>query len=480
MSATVINEINYRIKNGHCEVLGAGVSNLPLVEWLTERGANVTVRDVKPIEAIKHIDRIKACGATLVCGSDYLKGIGETSDFDETLIFRSPGIRPDVPEIDLAVKKGCLLTSEMELFFHLTKANIVAITGSDGKTTTTTLIGKILEESKKGRVFVGGNIGKPLLPDNDLMTENDFAVVELSSFQLQTMKTSSPVAVITNITPNHLNWHTGMEEYTEAKYNVCKYGECKRLIVNSDNELSKQAAFEIKNDAEIVFFSLVADSYEDVVPNGIKNATAIYERNGIIYFSDGGEEKELMKSSDIKIPGHHNVANYMAAFAATMKYASPEDVKKVATTFGGVEHRIELVRELDGVKYYNSSIDSTPTRTAAALSAFDKKVIVICGGYDKNIPFEPLAVTLCERAKAVVLTGACADKILASLESYEQYKASDIEVYKEPDFYDAVKKTRLIAKDGDIVILSPACASFDAFENFSERGKAFKETVNLF
>ena len=263
-------------------------------------------------------------------------------------------------------------------------------------------------------------------------------------------------------------------------YNVCKYGECKRLIVNSDNELSKQAAFEIKNDAEIVFFSLVADSYEDVVPNGIKNATAIYERNGIIYFSDGGEEKELMKSSDIKIPGRHNVANYMAAFAATMKYASPEDVKKVATTFGGVEHRIELVRELDGVKYYNSSIDSTPTRTAAALSAFDKKVIVICGGYDKNIPFEPLAVTLCERAKAVVLTGACADKILASLESYEQYKASDIEVYKEPDFYDAVKKTRLIAKDGDIVILSPACASFDAFENFSERGKAFKETVNLF
>jgi UDP-N-acetylmuramoylalanine--D-glutamate ligase len=329
-------------------------------------------------------------------------------------------------------------------------------------------------------VFVGGNIGKPLLPDNEIMTEKDFAVVELSSFQLQTMQVSAPVAVITNITPNHLNWHTGMEEYTEAKYNVCKHGECKRLIVNSDNELSRQAALEIKHDAEFIFFSLIAGSYEDAVPKEITKATAVYERNGIIYYSDGKEENELMQSSDIKIPGRHNVANYMAAFAATMEYATPEDVKNVAMTFGGVEHRIELVRELDGVKYYNSSIDSTPTRTAAALSAFDKKVIVICGGYDKNIPFEPLAETLCERAKAVVLTGACADKILTALESYDGYKNSDIEVYREPDFYDAVKKTRLIAKKGDIVILSPACASFDAFENFSERGRAFKETVNLF
>jgi UDP-N-acetylmuramoylalanine--D-glutamate ligase len=480
VSATVINEIYYRIKHGHCEVLGAGVSNLPLVEWLTERGADVTVRDVKPIEAIRHVDRIKACGATLICGADYLKELGKAADPDKTLIFRSPGIRPDVPEIASAVKNGCILTSEMELFFYITKANIVAVTGSDGKTTTTTLIGKILEESKKGRVFVGGNIGKPLLPDNEIMTEKDFAVVELSSFQLQTMKVSAPVAVITNITPNHLNWHTGMEEYTEAKYNVCKHGECKRLIVNSDNELSKQAALEIKHDAEFIFFSLIAGSYEDAVPKEITKATAVYERNGIIYYSDGNEENELMKSSDIKIPGRHNVANYMAAFAATMEYATPEDVKNVAMTFGGVEHRIELVRELDGVKYYNSSIDSTPTRTAAALSAFDKKVIVICGGYDKNIPFEPLAETLCERAKAVVLTGACADKILTALESYDGYKNSDIEVYREPDFYDAVKKTRLIAKKGDIVILSPACASFDAFENFSERGRAFKETVNLF
>lgn len=468
------------IKNGYCEVLGAGVSNIPLIKWLSARGARITVRDQKEREKIKGFDGIEDLGVALVCGKGYLEGLKSLEAPEKTLIFRSPGMRPDIDEIDAAIKAGATLTSEMELFFRITKANIIAVTGSDGKTTTTTLIGKILEESKKGRVFVGGNIGRPLLPDNDIMTEEDFAVIELSSFQLQTVKTSAPVAVITNITPNHLNWHTGMEEYTEAKYNVMRHGECKRLILNSDNELSRNAASELKNSANLVFFSLIENSYEKVVPVGIKNATAIYERNGIIYFSDGKEENELMRSSDIKVPGRHNVANYMAAFGATEQYVSPECVKRVATTFGGVEHRIELVRELRGVRYYNSSIDSTPTRTAAALSAFDKKVIAICGGYDKNIPFEPLAVTLCERAKAVVLTGVCADKILSALESYEGYKSSKLEVYKEPDFYDAVRKTRLIAKEGDVVILSPACASFDAFDNFAERGEAFKKTVNSF
>lgn len=480
MNHTDTEKILDLIKNGYCEVLGAGVSNIPLIKWLSARGARITVRDQKERDKIKGFDEVESLGVSLVCGAGYLDGLKELENPDKTLIFRSPGMRPDIDEIAVAVNAGATLTSEMELFFRITKANIIAVTGSDGKTTTTTLIGKILEESKKGRVFVGGNIGKPLLPDNDIMTEDDFAVVELSSFQLQTMKTSSPVAVITNITPNHLNWHTGMEEYTESKYNVMRHGGCKKLVLNSDNELSKNAAYEIKNNANLVFFSLLADSYEKVVPEGIEKATAIYEKEGIIYFSDGREENELMKSSDIKIPGRHNVANYMAAFGATMQYVSPEDVKKVATTFGGVEHRIELVRELDGVKYYNSSIDSTPTRTAAALSAFDKKIITICGGYDKKVPFEPLAVTLCERAKAVVLTGACADKIFAALESYDGYKNSNLEVYKEIDFYDAVRKTRLIAKEGDIVILSPACASFDAFDNFAERGEAFKKTVNSF
>ena len=481
MQDLITKEILDRIKNGYCEVLGAGVSNVPLVKWLSERGANITVRDKKSRENIKNAEELEGC-ARLVYGEEYLKGLGEHSDSGKTLIFRSPGMRPDIPEISAAVEKGCLLTSEMELFFRLTKANIIAVTGSDGKTTTTTLVGKILEAgAKKGRVFVGGNIGKPLLPEVDGMTRDDFAVVELSSFQLQTMQTSARTAIITNITENHLDWHKGMEEYTEAKYNVFRNGGCEKLILSADNELARKAATYVDSKkTRLVFFSISAKSYGETVPEGIEDATAIYERDGVIYFSDGKTENELMKSSDIKIPGRHNVLNYMAAFAATADHVSPEAVRNVATEFGGVEHRIELVRELGGVKYYNSSIDSTPTRTAAALAAFKEKVIVICGGYDKNLSYEPLAVTLCEKAKAVVLTGACADKIMTALEGYEGYKTSGLLVYREPIFESAVNKTRELAKKGDTVILSPAAASFDAFENFMVRGNTFKKIVNSF
>ena len=481
MQDLVTDEILNRIKNGYCEVLGAGISNVPLVKWLFARGAKITVRDKKSRENIKNAEELEAC-ARLVCGEKYLCGLGEANDPNKTLIFRSPGMRPDISEIASAVKNGCILTSEMELFFRITKANIIAVTGSDGKTTTTTLVGKILEAgAKKGRVYVGGNIGKPLLPECDGMTEEDFAVVELSSFQLQTMQTSARTAIITNITENHLDWHRGMGEYTEAKYNVFRYGECKTLILSADNELAKKAATLVDNDkTRLVFFSLLADSYEATVPNGIKNAIAIYERDGVIYFSDGNAEKALMKSSDIKIPGRHNVLNYMAAFAATSEYVSPDAVRRVATEFGGVEHRIELVRELDGVKYYNSSIDSSPTRTTAALNSFPGRVIVICGGYDKHIPFEPLAKPLCEKAKAVVLTGATAGKIKAALTSYPGYTPGSPEIAEEPDFEKAVLAAKSLAKPGDTVILSPACASFDAFPNFEVRGNRFKSIVNGF
>ena len=481
MQDLITKEILSRIENGYCEVLGAGVSNVPLVKWLSERGAAITVRDKKSRENIKYAEELEKC-ARLICGEEYLKGLGEQSDPYKTLIFRSPGMRPDIKEIAAAVEKGCLLTSEMELFFRLTKARIIAVTGSDGKTTTTTLVGKILEAGiEKGRVFVGGNIGKPLLPECDRMTEEDFAVVELSSFQLQTMQTSARTAVITNITENHLDWHKEMGEYTDAKYNVFRNGGCEKLIVSADNELSKNAYQLLKGgNLKKVFFSLNVESYKDIVPIDAENSEAVYERDGVIYYSDGKTENELMKSSDIKIPGRHNVLNYMAAFAATADYVSPEAVKKVAVEFGGVEHRIELVRELDGVKYYNSSIDSTPTRTNAALASFKDKVIVICGGYDKNLSYEPLAPTLCEKAKAVVLTGACADKIMAALEGYEGYKTSGLVVYREPIFESAVKKTKELAEKGDTVILSPAAASFDAFENFMVRGNTFKKIVNSF
>lgn len=475
-------QIENRIKCGNCQVLGAGVSNVPLVHWLSAKGANITVRDMKPEEKIDHAPELISLGATLITGNGYLDSLKTLDNPENTVIFRSPGMRPDLPEIKAAVEQGAILTSEMELFLLLTPAKVIAITGSDGKTTTTTLTGLISEASGKGRVYVGGNIGKPLLPEVENMTENDIAVIELSSFQLQTMARSCKTAVITNVTPNHLNWHTGMDEYTEAKYNIFCKGGCERLVINSDNELSADAAkiaLGLESVPELVFFSLLANSYEDAVPDYAKKATtrAIFVNDGFIVVSDGKTENKLFSPDEIKIPGRHNVANYMTAIGACLDLIDDfGTVENIAKNFGGVAHRLEFVREYNGVKYYNSSIDSTPTRTAAALSALKEKPIVIVGGADKGVSFDPLAESLCERAKAVIITGACREKILSAFDTMTKKPP----IFVVPDFSDAVNKAREIARSGDTVLLSPACTSFDAFKNFEERGNTFKNIVNTF
>ena len=480
------SEIFKRIKKGFCVVLGAGVSNLPLIELLYDGGSRVWVRDKKPYNEHKHADFIVSHSEKFICGESYLDGLCEATPPMQTVIFRSPGLRHDLPEIASAVENGAILTSEMELFFRSTKANITAVTGSDGKTTTTTLIGKLLETYfGSDRVYVGGNIGKPLLPENARMTDEDHAVVELSSFQLQTMSCAARTAVITNVTPNHLNWHRDMGEYTEAKYNIFAGNGCEHLVLCADNRLSLEAAFKARKenpDIKITLFSLVGKNYEMTVPELLrgKNTDAIYERDGIMIHHFCGNEREIMPTADIKIPGRHNVLNYMAATAATAELVPPEIVRRLATEFGGVEHRIELVREKDGVKYYNSSIDSTPTRTQAALSSFSQKLIVICGGRNKNLPFGGLAKTLCKHAKAVVLTGESADEIFDALSICEDLPGSGMLIRKHPDFKGAVETARELAKPGDIVILSPACTSFDAFDNFEERGNFFKNIVRMF
>ena len=467
-----------RLVGARCAVLGLGVSNLPLIDVLLSMGAgSVTAYDEKSREALGAVATdLEGKGVTLVCGR------GAFEHIDADIIFRSPGIRPDRGGIPAALAAGALLSSEMELFFELVPARVIAVTGSDGKTTTTTLIAELLKEefSRGGdrRVFVGGNIGKPLLPEVGQMSERDVAVLELSSFQLQTMRVSPQRAVITNITPNHLNWHTGMEEYIEAKCNVCRHAPIEHLTVNVENEIT--ATVGRNTDRPVTYFSSRRDRYEDIVPYYQKGATAIFERDGVIVWSDGVKEEPILLTKDIKLPGRHNVENYMAAISATWGMVSLESITTVAKRFGGVAHRLELVRELEGVRYYNSSIDSSPTRTAAALSALDKAPIVICGGYDKNIPFEPLAEALCARARAVVLTGATADKIHAAIRVCPSFAASGLAVERCDDFFGAVTLARSLATSGDIVLLSPGCASFDAFKNFEERGNVFKEIVNKF
>ena len=463
-----------KFKDKDCRVLGFGRSNRPLVEILLTAGARVRVHDGD--EEILNDGQTRdliSRGVTFSTGEGYLRSLGGDH------IFRSPGIRPDLPEIAAAVNNGANLTSEMELFFEVCPCQIIGITGSDGKTTTTTVTHLLLEtefkKKGKGRAYVGGNIGAPLLPLVFEMTEDDVAVVELSSFQLQTMKRSPQRAIITNITPNHLNWHTDMGEYVLAKRNICSHAGVEQLVVNRENTITHGIAQSC--DLSTTCFSSVRSSYSDIVPFFKENCSAVYEDGGVIYFDDGKDREPILRIEDILIPGRHNVENYMAAIAVTQGLVSKETVVEVAAAFGGVEHRLEFVRERNGVRYYNSSIDSSPTRTSAALSALGKAPIVICGGSEKNVSFEGLALDLCTRVKAVVLTGQSAPHMLAEIEKCPSYEPDRLEVRHVPSFNEAVIAASELAEDGDIVLLSPACASFDAFKNFEERGKRFKEIV---
>ena len=435
------------------EVLGIGVSNLPLIDFLLSCGMRVRARDRKNREQLgKVAEDLEKKGVTLILGENYLEDIA--GDY----VFRTPGLRPDLPQIAAAVAKGAVLTSEMELFFELCPARTVGVTGSDGKTTTTTLISLLLKEEGYN-VYCGGNIGAPLLPHVEKMTDRDFAVLELSSFQLMTMKKSCGIAVLTNLSPNHLDWHRGMEEYIEAKTNIFSHKENRILVLNADNAPSM--ALKTPAGSEKRYFTSL-----DAPQARFK------EKDGNVFF-DG---ELLLTKEDVLLPGRHNKQNYMAAYAAVTDYVSVETLQKIARSFGGVEHRLEFVREYKGARIFNSSIDSSPSRTAAALSCFDRKVIVICGGYDKHIPFAPLAEALCDRAKTVVLTGATAGLIGQALD--ECGKPEKPAVLREPDFEKAVHAAVDCCREGDVLLLSPACASFDAFPNFMVRGQTFKKIIN--
>ena len=483
-----------RIRGGDCAVLGYGVSNRPLVEWLMTHGAKtVTVRDKRSPEAMEKegdTARIEAVGATLICGDGYLEGLSGD------VIFRSPGFRPDLPEIRAAVEAGAILTSEMELFLALTKATVLGISGSDGKTTTTTLTARILEAAckrkGKGKVYLGGNIGTPLLPLVEDMTSDDFAVVELSSFQLQTMGKGAAVTrgALTNVSPNHLNWHTDMDEYVAAKANLLSGDPSPVAVLNARNAYTRDVGKNRRSP--VVWFTGACDlpfGYLPDVLNRERGDSAVYEREGTILLAtpleDGIRMTPVLDISRIRLPGRHNIENFMTAIALTCAYAEPCDVAAVADSFTGVAHRLELIRERDGIRYYNGSIDSSPSRTVAALNAMRetntragrRDPIVICGGQDKHVPFDPLAAALCEMAYKVVLTGEARGQILDALCACPDYDPAKLPVTVIPDYREAMKAACDMAEDGDTVLLSPACTSFDAFKNFEERGEVFRKIV---
>lgn len=439
----------------HVLVLGIGVSNRPLIRMLLSYGIAVTACDKTAREQLEQeVLDLERAGATLKTGPDYLE------DLNADVVFRTPGMHPNVPALRKLRERGAVITSEMEAFFEVCPCRIIGVTGSDGKTTTTTLIAEILKHAGK-TVWLGGNIGRPLLPLAKEMAPEDFAVVELSSFQLMNMTQSPQVAVITNLAPNHLDVHTDMDEYIRAKENIYLHQNSKgKVILNMDNEIT--ASFAPKARGNVVWFSR-----QETPQHGA------YLRGNTVFHN----QRPVMDRTDILLPGLHNVENYMAAMCAVEDFASDADVLAVARTFGGVEHRIELVRTLHGVRYYNDSIASSPSRTIAGLHSFDRKVVLIAGGYDKHIPFDGLGPEIVAHVKRLLLCGATAEKIRQAVVSAPGYQEGMPEILTFSHLRDAVLDAYAHVEEGDIVTLSPACAAFDQFKNFMARGEFYKKTV---
>ena len=430
-------------------VLGLGVSNRPLVRLLLEFGCQVTGCDKTPREKLdEEVLALEQAGCRLQVGEGYLENV------EADVVFRTPGMHPGNPAIEALRRRGAEITSEMEVFFEVAPCHLIAVTGSDGKTTTTTLIAEMLKAEGK-TVWLGGNIGTPLLPLCREMKQDDYAVVELSSFQLMDMKRSPQRAVVTNLAPNHLDVHKDMEEYVQAKKNIFRFQRPGDLLVlNGDNEITASFA----GAGQTHFFSRKG------------RTNCVWEENGAIY----RRGEKILETADILIPGTHNVENYMAAIAAVDGLVSDDTIRQVARNFGGVEHRIELVRIKDGVKFYNDSIASSPSRTIAGLRSFTQKVILIAGGYDKHIPYDVLGPEICTHVRKLFLCGATAGKIRAAV---EQTGMEQPEITDCGDFENAVRSAAAAARAGDIVLMSPASASFDQFKNFMVRGECFKKIV---
>lgn len=455
--------------------VGMGVANAPCAEFLAKRGIDVYACDKRDREYIGDdtCRRLEALGVHFSLGSAYLDILPEMD-----IVFRSHGILPFQNKwIGECIERGQTVTTEAEVFFKLCPAMIIAVTGSNGKTTTTTLIAKMLEAQGK-RVFLGGNIGKALMPQLEEITENDIAVAELSSFQLLTMgnmKGIPQISVVTNIECTHQDHHISLDEYVDAKRNVLIYQnkKCKTVLnADCDYSIGNRVYHDMRYD---VRGRLAEFSVLHPVDNG-----CYMKKDGSIVYSDNGKETYIMNSSDIKIPGMHNIENYCTAIAATFGLVDVGIYKKIAQTFGGVEHRIEFVREYDGVKYYNDSIATSPSRVISGLRAFGKKIIVIMGGSDKGNDMSEMVPDILKYVKLLVLNGATADKIYETVISNSGFEQSGLKIIKTDVLENALNIARDNAQKGDIVSLCPACPAFDQFKTFEYRGRKFKELVNGF
>ncbi len=456
-----LNEFNNNINGKNVAIIGLGVSHRPLIEHLHNLGAKITVFDNRDQEKIdKDIwDKVQELDIKSYLGENYLTNL---KGFD--FIFRSPSCRPDIAEIEEEINKGAILTSEIEMVLKLAPCKIVGVTGSDGKTTTTSLIYKILKT--KYKCFLGGNIGTPLFTKISEMRPEDIVVLELSSFQLMNMELSTDIAVVTNISPNHLNVHKDYQEYIDSKANIFKHQkENGVLVINYDNDITID--FSKQANGNIVYFTR-----KEKLPNGV-----IYDED-TVKICDNDLRRHVLNKKDVKIRGIHNIENICAAIAATKDLVSPEEQKQAIMEFTGVEHRLEFVREIDGVKWYNDSIASSPNRTIAGLNSYNERIVLIAGGRDKHLNYEPIAKPIIDNVDTLIVMGETAEKIKNAVTRELEKQNKTLNIIRVENVEEAVKTAREIAKPNQVVLFSPASTSFDMFKNFEERGKKFKEEVN--
>ena len=457
-------ELANLIKGKKVAFIGAGVSHKTLIKEFVELGAHVTLCDQKKsVEDFgDYAATIKELGIDLSLGENYLDGFK-----GQDIIMRTPGFVGyfEKPLQD-AMAAGTMVTSEVELFFQFCPCEIVAVTGSDGKTTTTTLISKFYEAAGR-RVHLGGNIGAALLPMLPEVSPDDVAVVELSSFQLISMHQSPNIAVVTNVTPNHLDHHKDMQEYIDAKRNILLWQTppC-RAVLGFENDITRGMEKDCKG--EQVWFTRLHET---------DRGAFLRESDDMLCYAENGVVTPILPRKEIQLRGLHNVENLLAACAAVWGRVPIEAMRQVGSTFTGVEHRIEPVRTLDGVTYYNDSIASSPTRTIAGLRSFDQKIILIAGGYDKKIPYEPLAPEVLAHVKTLVLMGATGPRIEKAVRECDGFADSGLTILHADSMQHAVELARGAAKPGDVVSLSPASASFDLYPNFEVRGRDYKNIV---
>ena len=455
-------ELNNYLKNRKVAIIGLGVSNIPLLDYMHNVGAKVTVFDNRIIEDIPK-DTMKKITDYAMEFSLGPNNLSKLEGFD--IIFRSPSCLPTVPELQKEVERGAILTSEIEMLMKLCPGKVIGVTGSDGKTTTTTLIYEILKANGYN-CYLGGNIGTPLFTKLNEMTPEDIVVLELSSFQLMGMEISPSISVITNISPNHLNVHSSYEEYIDAKKNIFKYQDENGIVVlNYDNAITKAAAKEA--NGKVIFFSSKTKLEDGIILDG-----------DIIKECKDKLRRHILSTNTVALRGVHNYENICAAIAATSSLVKVEDAVKAIQEFKGVQHRLEFIREIDGVKWYNDSIGTSPTRTIAGLHSFDERIVLIAGGYDKHLDYTPIAKPILEKVDSLILIGDTAPKIFDAVKEEAEKQGKDIKIYMCDEFKNTVLVAKKVAKPGQIVLFSPASASFDLFRNFEERGNKFKELVN--